>query len=467
MSSTPDQSVDYFFNSPQRHTRSEGPSFTEGEAQFYKYMSSKTAPGQLYVYWNSETSSRPGLFSMRNASKGYATTLSKHMPLSELTVVEDGNPKFALSSRWFSHVSVVKIPSTALPNNMKESDMREVIDRLDAKLSGAYINYASERQELGRSIVSLGRSAKGSTAKDAVEWSAALHGHGHFAGLFKERISGIGGTDSYYLAVHSDSDILGEVLNGFAVANPTMTLGDFASSPQMDAVRSYSARNAHRILAEMAEALALDRKQLAFVQDIKAADPPNDYAPPELISKPYVDTVYNCFHDPIANGSTLVYYNTVSRLNASDQNSSRVAVLKNASDGLSILHLDPTKDYTVFRHSILTAGASESHTISHSNPHGAMPVGLGRMPGDEVTVLKTSKLSLEDANTLHRVYTWQGRSTRVSLSGPNDVISSLDRRLYIYKRPTKELKTLISFMVGDNTKVTNLKPVQVILPAQK
>jgi hypothetical protein len=182
------------------------------------------------------------------------------------------------------------------------------------------------------------------------------------------------------------------------------------------------------------------------------------------VDSPYADTVYNSFYDPIADGNTLIYYNTTTRLAPSVHGNNRVVMLKNPKYGVSILELDPAVDYTVFRHNIIT-GASTSHMVEHANPHAALPIGLGRLRGDSSVALKLSKLTLEDAHELHRTYEWQGRKVQVKMSGPSDVAVQLDKRLYVYRPLTPDLKSLVTFVLGANTQVTNLKPVKVILPA--
>lgn len=455
--------VDHFFHSPSRHSRGEKPNLSASERDLYGRVSKLTQPGQLYIYWNSESISRPGAFTHKSAGKGYSVALSKHTHLSQLIDRSDpSHPELVLTSRWFAHAMVAKIPHDAIPEGMSEADMSAVIESLAPSIDGSDANFVQERSDLSRGILSMQAGSK-----DPVVWHAGLHGHGQFAGLFKEKSKDLANQHNYYLVVHSDSDLVGEALNGFAVyQGERMTLGEFAASPQMDAVKSYSQRNASRILAQMADALALDRKKVTLLSDHQAAPAPGHQAPPEIIGVPYADTMYNAFYDPVANGHNLIYYAGTSRLNPLDPRTNRIVMLKNAKHGVSILHLDAQKDYSVFRHNII-AGANESHMVSHNNPHSAMPVGLGRISGETTTVLKMSKLTLDDAHNLHRTYVWSGRKSSVVMSGPDDVRAHLDSRLYAYKPLSNDLKSLVTFMLGDSTQVTNLKPVKVILPAKK
>jgi hypothetical protein len=457
--------VDHFFHSPSRHAKGERPDLGAGERDLYGRLSSLTHPGQMYIYWNSETTSNPGVFTHPSAGKGYSVALSKHMPLAQLTVAGPSDePQLILTSRWFARSTVIKIPGDAIPAGMTEADMSSVIESLAPSIDGSDPRFVPERTELSRGILNV--TSTGAISRDPVEWHAGLHGHGHFAGLFKEKTKDMAGQNNYYLAVHSDSDLVGEALNGFAAKQGSgVTLGQFASSPQMDAVKSYSQRNAYRMLAHMADSLALDRKKVSLVSDLHAAPSGQHEAPPEIVGVPYADTVYNTFYDPVANGQHLIYYSGASRLNALDPRTSRVVMLKNAKHGISIIHLDQQKDYSVFRHNII-AGANESHMVSHGNPHSAMPVGLGRLRGETSAILKMSKLTLDDALHLHRTYAWSGRKSIVRLSGPEDVQANLDKRLYAYKPLSNDLKSLVTFMLGEGTQVTNLKPVKVILPAK-
>lgn len=470
MASTAVVPYDYFFHSPEKYNRGERPALSDAETNFYQSLSQKTSPGQLYVYYNSETSSRPGAFDAKHAAKGYAIALSKKVPLSELAVSVENDAQFLLSSRWFGHVSIVKIPSEAIPRGMRERDMRDIIQRLTPNLDGGAPGFFEDRQKLAASLVSSSVTKRFQGVRDVSTWQAGISGHGHFAGLFKNKNTTLsGGQDNYFLAVHSDSDYLGEALNGYALQNRTrLTLGDLASSPQMEGVRNYSERNAKRVLAELADALSLSRDLVPRFEDLQAHPPYDSQAPPEAVSSLYADTVYNYLHDPIADGNTLVYYNSTARLNAFEQHNGRLALMRNAKAGLTILELDPSKDYTVFRHQIVS-GKDESHVISHSNPFGAVPVGLGRLQGgDRRAVLKLSKLTIDDATRMVTAYEWRGKSqeaTDLSNTDPDQVVGSLDGRLYSYRPLDQSTKTLLEFMLGSKTKLTNLKPVSVILPA--
>lgn len=459
------ESYDYFFHSPQKASQGQPSTLSDREKTFYNYIASKTSPGQLFVYYNSEIGGNHGDFDYKGAAKGYAVSLPKRLPLNQLDHLEPGGEggQFMLSSRWFSRIGVIKVPREAIPAGMRERDMKEIIQRLTPRLDGSSETFNQERITLAASF--MGKNVrKHEGTKDVVAWQPGISGHGHFAGLYKNKNTTLaGGEDSYYLVVHSDSDVLGEALNGYAVQHRDLTLGQFASSVQMDGVRNYSERNSKRILAELADALQLRRDLVPVLEDLQSHPPAGSFAPPELASSLYTDTVYNYFYDPIADGNTLTYYNTVARLNALDQHGGRVAVLKNAKTGLAILALDPSKDYTVFRHSVMS-NKDQSHLISHANPHAAIPIGLGKLLGDKTAALKASKLDSDDASVMYQAYEWGGKTRDPDLSSADQVVASLNPRLYTYRNVDSQVRTMIEFMVGSKTEVTTLKPVSVILP---
>lgn len=467
------ETYDYFFHSPTQSIDGKSSTMTDEEKQFYQLLKNKTtSPGQLYVYYNSEITSRPGTFDHKHSAKGYAVDFSKQMPLHELSIPDQASSsgehesRFLLSSRWFSHIAVVKVPAEAIPDGMRERDMKEIVSRLTHKLDGSTPGFEDDRQKLAASFMGSNvRKLEGT--RDVVPWQAGISGHGHFAGLFKNKGTTLaGGSDSYYLAVHSDSDYLGEALNGYALKHKNLTLGQLAASPQMEGVRNYSERNARRVLAELSEQLGLRRDLVPVLEDIHAYPPSNDQVPPELASSLYVDTLYNYLFDPIADGRTLMYYNTTARLSAFEQHNGRIATLKNAKGGISLMKLDQNKDYTVFRHNIVS-GRDESRVLSHANPHAAIPIGLGRLRGDPKTVLALSKLTSDDAASLYSHYEWKNKESMADFNDSSHVQRSLNKRLYAYKPVDQSTRTMIEFTLGAKTEITDLKPVAVILPSSE
>ena len=463
-----DSPVDYFFHSPQRYTRAESPEFSQSEAEFYATLSN-VGLDKPFVYYNSEPMRTPSAHTAANAAKGYAVRFDKDTPLSSLT--NDDN-KLLLSDRWFGRISILKIPPAAIPPGMDRNDMAYIIRMCRQVIDGGTPEFVADRTKLSEAILGV----MGST--DATAWREGLFGHGHFAGLFEDAKTELGGSTSYYLAVHSDADMLGHALNRFAVEHRDMTLGEFYRSPQYNSVESYAMRNSRRIMATMAQLLLLDRKEVPLVDDMQAKLDRPDEPPPEMISSLlWVDTVYNCFYDP--DGVSLIYYNTCARImDAFTTSGGRVAMLKNASKGLSVVQLETSKSYTNRKHDLIY-GHESSHLLEHANPYGALPVGVGRIDKkkelrdaldkrdyrEAVEMIKASGVDLKGAGQLHDAYQWDGdlEQRARKFTDVVDVLATLDPRLYDYRKHDCA-RSIITFMVG-KTEEKRLTPVAVVLPA--
>lgn len=449
--------IDYFFHSPHKHAKKQLPDLSAGERDAYGRLAATTQPNQLFVFWNSETSSHVGKHNYQHTAKGYAIGLSKKLPLEQLMV----DQRFLLPSRWFAHIAVMRVPNEALPEGTSEDDMKKAIKSVANTINGSSAGFRERRAALAAAFT------QPLTVNDPAEWQAGVAAHGQFAGLYKKHDKTIGAPPEYFLAVHADSEpVLGDALTAYAVAHPTMPLGEFVSSAPFATVRRYSQRNVHRILAELADALNLSRKHVARTSDLLSAEPANYRALPELVRSDQVltDTMYNSFYDPFGTSDThtLIYYNGVTRLS---ENTRQVAVLKNAKQGLALIQLDPRHNYTSFQHKIVSTGDT-SHLLSHENPHAALPVGLGRLHGgNSRDLVLQSKLTLEAARELHGTYVWPGRTEVSRLSTLEDVVTALDPRLYSYRPFESQNKNLIQWIVGETSRTTDLRPVQVILPA--
>jgi hypothetical protein len=380
-----------------------------------------------------------------NLSKGNATAFSSETPLSRFFGADGKSLLF--SSRWAGESIAVRVPAAALPSDMQESDIRETVFSLVNQLDGR--SNMSERVNQAKQLISNANSPR-----DAVPWDAALDGNGHFAGVYKKKstLADAARPSEYFIAVHTDSGVLGEALSEFVLRRPQMTVGDLLRSPQYEVVTSCARRAAERIAAEIADALNLSRDLVPRKTDTRAANPAGNLARPELIRDVHARTCYNYLHQTAPGSSSIVYYNHTQRLHHGD--SPRIVQLKNAKSGISILGLSAESDYHAPRHTIVASGRG-SFEVSEGNPYAAFPVGTGRHP---IATNGLAELTAEDARAMLASYTWRDRGTK---SYEHD-FSKAPRQLYGYRRVDAATESMHGFMLGKHDR-TDLVPVAAII----
>jgi hypothetical protein len=91
------------------------------------------------------------------------------------------------------------------------------------------------------------------STKDSVRWDVSLGTHGNFVQVMRHNreIS----TPTYYLKLHTDAGQAGADLYEKHIASGTLTFAKLLAHPDFAAVRSYSHRNAKRVLALAARLL--------------------------------------------------------------------------------------------------------------------------------------------------------------------------------------------------------------------
>lgn len=469
--------IDAFFYDPKRSLHNEDIGFSPEEKAFFcDTMSSRVPPGgRLFVYMNKEVSRPPAdqHFAAFSA-KGYAVEFPASTKMARFV---SGDQKLLFGSRWFGHTAVLKIP----PGSMREKDMVEVMTSRGLSL---VLNEAdrSARAELAEGLMSP-------SPKDSVSWRAGISSHGHLVGIYKEEkrvIGSEGSADEYYAVVHCDSGVVGEVLSAFAVANPNMSLYEFASSPQYAAAMDFSRRNVARILASVADMLGLDRSAVRRSDDASArVSAQRHEAPPEIVSDLYVDTVYNRLKVSSSerSGGSVAYYGGTSCLDDFAENGGRTALLVNARGGLTILHLNRAFNYREASQSVVTVAGDDDpssdatttmvpYKVGHKNPMAAFPIGTGKhRANSDREALAMSRIRYEEADRLYGIYHWP-RKPKLDCSFADEsrgdpsarVVKGLNRRLYSYRDLDPNMRSLLRLMVGQQTRMTDLSPVVVIIP---
>jgi len=434
--------LNYFFADPEGYQAGRPGEFAVSERDYYEQLA-KRAAGDIFVYPGHEPSSRPGLFTTPALSKGYAVALSS------ATTIEDLSDETGLlaTSRWFGHASVVRIPESALPSGMREQDMRTILAQLAPEIDGS--QRAVERSAQAKRLI---YDAQLGALHDPVRWDATLDGHGHFAGVYKENVTLAAGAArspvKYYLAVHTDSNKVGEFLNEHAVTvQHSRTLEEFMRSPQYLATRSYSERNARRLLARLCDALRLDpnRQLIKRSQDSYAAAPADHDAVPDLVDELFAESKYNFLHRSL--GHTLLYYNSTVRLAPAEAPEGRIVQLRNARAGISVISLDRKHDYR-------TARYQEKET-SEQNVYRAFPLGMGRHAVDRHGL---GELTPEDGHAMLEAYCWSGKKATTEYAD----FSAAPRQLYSYRRQDMAGKNMQQFLLAGAQKL-DLVPVAVIL----
>jgi len=444
----PPSIVDSFYADPSSYAANKEPAFTPEEKAFVDYSANVTNDNHTQLFGNFEMPSVAMQSPHSSAAKGYASLLSKEAPLSVFITGSGDKACIRFSDRWFLTTSVLKIPHDALPEGMTEEHMEACLKPFVSRISRHAIESVEGVEKHVEHI--FGKDVCGSS-KDSCSWDACLYGRGDCAGVYKLKGVAANERDQYFLLVRSDAGPVGSALCAFACENPNMTLGAFASSPEMCRVREYSLRNNTRIMARLANALGLDRQKICIKEDHQAhCNVDADEAFPDRVGGFMAKTVSNYFFDTSISGSSLVYYNSTTRLGSSTH--SHVAQMVGLKKGVMLYHVDRKRDYTVSKLMLGKEGGAPIET-KHDNYFSAMPVGVGRVrePGNK------AKLTRTDLAKLNRIYTWIDK---------DDAIAGDNYRLANYRVPDDEHLRSNKFILGRETLPSDmaLAPVSVILP---
>jgi hypothetical protein len=436
--------VNFFFASPDDYQAKRYSRFSPSERDYYGLVR-RAAADDVYVYGSHEPSRRPGLYSSPKLSKGYAVAFSGATPLDSLLDSHGSsgeNPSLLFSSRWFGNVAVVKVPDAAIPDQMRESDMRGIVHSL-----GPELHAQPGAEERAQAIIS---QASHGQSRDSVHWHPSLNGHGHLAGIHKEVVTLATGTarqpNKYYLTVHSDAGQVGDALNQYAATQLNhLTLAQFLRSPQYQAARSYSARNTRRILSKLIDALHLDphRAHIKRSPDALALDEGFE-ATPDLVEELFAESKYNYLR-PTHGGDNILYYNHTVRLAPSEAPGGRIVQLRNANQGISILQLDGQHDYRAPRFGTLET--------SERNPYQAFPVGYGRHAVEKHGL---GELTPADGRTLLETYGWRQKE------GDYSDFATAPRQLYGYRHQDSAGKAIQQYLLAGASRI-DLVPVAVLL----
>jgi len=294
------------------------------------------------------------------------------------------------------------------------------------------------------------------SSKDSCTWDACLYGRGDCAGVYKLKGVAANERDQYFLVVRSDAGAVGAALCAFACENPNMTLGAFAASPEMSRVREYSLRNNSRIMARLVNALGLNRGKIILKEDHQAyVNTEADEAFPDRVKGYVAKTVSNYFFDPSSTGSSLVYYNSTTRLGSTKH--SHVVQMMGLKKGVMLYAVDRKHDYTVSKLFLGKEGGAMVQT-THDNYFSALPVGVGKLrePGK-------AKLTRNDLNKLNSKYVWLDKDD------PSAPSSGDNYRLSSYRAPDDEHARSTKFILGRDAQPEDmaLEPVSVIIPPAK
>jgi hypothetical protein len=447
--------TNYFFANPESYTKGDASGiFSKEELQHYEALGKLTDPSNIYVYSNHETASTG------NHVKGYAASFSSHTPIGDFF---NGGSAELLNPRWFGHAAVMHVPGKALPARMREDDMIQQIFSLSESING--LSNETERQNYADALMEDSRLYGHNVfTRDRLAFPSCLAGKSHFAGLYKKRnitLAEGGEPADFFLVVHTDSGLVGKALNKFARQSPALTLGEFINTPQYKSAQNYSRRNAMRILALMADKLYLDRDLVPREVDSLAAEPAGHLAYPEQASQVYAHSAYNYMTKLSVAGDIVAYYNTTVRLTGHGTTGSRIVQLRNARAGISVVDIDPNRDYTVLRQTVMHEATSTAPraaiVVSSRNPLGAFPLGIGRHTDKNNGF---SELTTDDARSLTHSYHWTKKGGGTT---DGEFKTQAARGLYGYKRMDAVAKSTDKFLLGGNTQKLDLQAVAVIL----
>jgi hypothetical protein len=261
--------------------------------------------------------------------------------------------------------------------------------------------------------------------------------------------------DEYYIVVHSDAGPAGHTLCEWACNNPKMTLGEFVASPQMTRVKEFSRRNHRRLVARIVNALGLDRALLKIKEDHQAAvNSDKDEAFPDKVGGYLTKVVYNTFYDPNPAGTSLVYYNSTTRLGAKKYG--HTVQLMGLKKGIALYGVKPNADYRISSLDLVKEGNQVINT-SHDNYFSAWPVSVGSARRKE----DYPKLSKKALDAVHSNYMWVDKE---------DETAPENYRVTDYRIPDDDHTRFNRFILGKEhapERDAMLSPVAVILPPAK
>jgi hypothetical protein len=448
----PPSKVDTFYFDPNSYASNREPVLSAHEKGFIDFSALVTKDNHTQLFPNFEMP-REGMRAPTSfAAKGYAAMYSKLIPIKHFITGEGEDKALRFSHRWEAIVSVLRIPNGAFPEGMKEEHIRKCMESLMNRVAApAAAAISAVEDHVTKHIFKDDGDACGGS-KDSYAWEACLYASGNFVGVYKRKGVAQNEEDEYYIVVNSDAGPVGHSLCGFAIDNPEMTLGEFVASPQMARVKEFSRRNNKRLVARVINALGLDRSMFKLKEDHQAAvDGTKDEAFPDKASGYITKAVYNTFYDPNPAGTSLVYYNSTTRLGTKKYG--HAIQLMGLKKGIALYGVKPGGDYRISYLDFVKEGNQVLNT-SHDNYFSAWPVSVGSARRKE----ELPKLSRKAVDSIYSQYMWVDKHKE---GAPENY------RVTEYRVPDDDRVRFNRFIIGKDyvpERDMVLTPVAVILP---
>ncbi len=193
-----------------------------------------------------------------------------------------------LSPRWFEQLVVVPLRETDLPAEKTRAALAQLMQEVGAEQTALpAFNFPQE----------LAHRLNSGLATDSQQWRVnfGADDDNYMQGVVAvERPAG--GPRSYAVLVHSGAGDSARALHEFVLANPSATAAQLVQTPHYALAAQHAERNALRIAALIGGALTTaGAATIMPVEADRASYRPHASLAPELLARPSLHVVYNCF----------------------------------------------------------------------------------------------------------------------------------------------------------------------------